>query len=100
MEVYDHNLYDPAPGRVPTRNGPLDARLGTVSKTELCETCGLDQKACNGHWGVIKLFYPCFHIGFLAFTIDILNQVCKVNMNNQVCKEFLLTPKDMLAHLT
>jgi DNA-directed RNA polymerase III subunit RPC1 len=79
FEVWDEDLYDFSSGTKTTaRNGPLDARLGATSKTELCETCGLDQKACNGHWGVIKLFYPCFHIGFLAFIIDILNKICKV----------------------
>jgi DNA-directed RNA polymerase beta' subunit len=79
VEIYDHNLYDPQPGRLPTANGPLDAHLGTVSKTELCVTCGLDQMHCNGHWGTIELYYPCFHIGFLAFTVEILNQICKVS---------------------
>jgi DNA-directed RNA polymerase III subunit RPC1 len=80
LEIWDHNLYNASTGigRTTTRNGPLDARLGTTSKTDLCETCGLDQKQCNGHWGVVKLHYPCFHIGFLAFTIDVLNQICKV----------------------
>ncbi|KAF2427221.1 beta and beta-prime subunits of DNA dependent RNA-polymerase [Tothia fuscella] len=93
VEIYDHNLYDAAPGRVATRNGPLDARLGAVNKTELCETCGLDQKHCNGHWGVIKLYYPCFHIGFLPFTVEILNKICKtcsrILLNEEQCRKLI-----------
>ena len=38
----------------------------------------MEQKSCNGHWGFIPLELPCFHIGFLGFTLEILNSVCKV----------------------
>ena len=77
IEVSDPRLYNYLPDRLPAVNGPLDKRLGNVSKSEDCQTCGLDQRSCNGHWGYVRLNAPCFHVGFLSFTIDILNQVCK-----------------------
>ena len=77
IQVTDKNLYDTSAQRQPQPNGPLDLRLGTTSKTDVCETCGRDQNGCNGHWGYIKLHAPCFHIGYLSFTLEVLNQVCK-----------------------
>lgn len=77
IEISDPRLYNYLPDRVPAVNGPLDKRLGNVSKAEDCQTCGLNQRYCNGHWGYVRLNAPCFHVGFLSFTIDILNQVCK-----------------------
>jgi DNA-directed RNA polymerase III subunit RPC1 len=100
LEIWDHNLYDLTNTRTTSRNGPLDVRLGTTSKTDLCETCGLDQKQCNGHWGVIKLHYPCFHIGFLDFTLDILNQVCKVIKSRRYSTRLFTNLSGLLTCLT
>lgn len=88
IEVSDPRLYNYLPDRIPAVNGPLDKRLGNACKTEECQTCGLYQRACNGHWGYIRLNAPCFHVGFLSFTIDILNQVCKT------CSRILLDEAD------
>ncbi|KAF2665315.1 DNA-directed RNA polymerase III [Microthyrium microscopicum] len=77
LEVSDRNLYDLDAERNPTKNGPLDRHLGTSSKTAICATCGHEQRSCNGHWGFVRLEAPCFHIGFLAFTVEVLNQICK-----------------------
>jgi DNA-directed RNA polymerase III subunit RPC1 len=77
LEVSDRNLYNLDPKRNPTEHGPLDRRLGTGTKTAFCGTCGELSKDCSGHWGFVRLEAPCFHIGFLHFTIEILNQVCK-----------------------
>jgi DNA-directed RNA polymerase III subunit RPC1 len=76
LEISDRNLYDLVPPG-PTRHGPLDKRLGP-QKGDFCEVCGQEQKSCNGHWGYIPLELPCFHIGFLGFTLEILNSICKV----------------------
>jgi DNA-directed RNA polymerase III subunit RPC1 len=77
IEVSDRNLYDLGPVREPSKNGPLDRRLGIGTKIGKCKTCDQEQRNCNGHWGYIRLEAPCFHIGFLDFTISILNQICK-----------------------
>jgi DNA-directed RNA polymerase III subunit RPC1 len=87
IEVSDRNLYNLDPARTPTAFGPLDRRLGTSSKTSTCSTCYSDQRSCNGHWGFVRLEAPCFHIGYLSFTIDILNQICKS------CSRILLSEK-------
>jgi DNA-directed RNA polymerase III subunit RPC1 len=99
LEIWDHNLYDLTNTRTTSRNGPLDVRLGTTSKTDLCETCGLDQKQCNGHWGVVKLHYPCFHIGFLDFTLDILNQICKVTTSSRCYIDCFAKNSGLLPYL-
>jgi DNA-directed RNA polymerase III subunit RPC1 len=88
LEISDRNLYNLDAQRNPTENGPLDRHLGTGNKTAICGTCGEYARACSGHWGFVRLEAPCFHIGFLAFTIDILNQVCKT-----CCR--ILLPEDI-----
>ncbi|KAF2726289.1 beta and beta-prime subunits of DNA dependent RNA-polymerase [Polychaeton citri CBS 116435] len=79
--VADRNLYDfgtlPGGKREITKNGPLDERLGTSRKDQRCATCGEDLKACNGHFGHIKLVLPAFHYGYLRKIIEALNSVCK-----------------------
>jgi DNA-directed RNA polymerase beta' subunit len=78
LEISNPNLYDLDVDRKTTRFGALDKRLGTTAKMEICETCGRDQKDCNGHWGFVKLAMPCLHVGYIPFTLNMLNAVCKV----------------------
>ncbi|KAF5838067.1 hypothetical protein DUNSADRAFT_3437 [Dunaliella salina] len=49
FHVYERNLYK-MPERVPYPNGVLDRRLGTTSKTAICDTCGLKLADCAGHF--------------------------------------------------
>ncbi|KAI4118724.1 MAG: hypothetical protein LQ345_001290 [Seirophora villosa] len=42
-----------------------------------CETCGETLLQCNGHFGVIKLVLPAFHIGYFKFTMTICQNICK-----------------------
>ena len=37
--------------RTPAPHGALDLRLGCSVKTGTCETCGLSQQHCIGHFG-------------------------------------------------
>lgn len=74
----DRNLYAPAKDRRPASNGPLDLRLGISSKTGLCETCGESLVQCNGHFGLVKLALPAFHVGYLRMVISVLQNICKV----------------------
>lgn len=93
LEICDRNLYNLDVSRTPTTNGPLDRRLGTSSKATQCETCFHDQKLCNGHWGYVRLEAACFHIGYLAYTIDVLNSICKT------CSRVLLSDKSRQNNL-
>ena len=78
LEVCDRNLYDLSRERSIKSNGPLDARMGISSKTGFCETCGETLQQCNGHFGHVKLALPAFHIGYFKMTINILQNICKV----------------------
>ncbi|PHH75185.1 hypothetical protein CDD82_4549 [Ophiocordyceps australis] len=77
LEVSDRLLYDIENNRAPYRHGPLDPRLGTSSKTGTCATCQDSLLNCNGHFGHVRLPLPVFHVGYLRFTITILQNICK-----------------------
>lgn len=47
-------------------------------KTGTCETCGLSQQHCIGHFGYVKLSLPVFHIGYFKNTLTICQCICKV----------------------
>ncbi|KAK7754702.1 DNA-directed RNA polymerase III subunit C1 (rpo31) [Diatrype stigma] len=85
IEVSDRSMYDIERGREPTQNGVLDKRLGISGKTAHCATCELRLADCTGHFGHVRLPLPAFHIGYLRFTITILQDICKD------CSRVLLT---------
>ncbi|KAI6092097.1 beta and beta-prime subunits of DNA dependent RNA-polymerase [Hypoxylon rubiginosum] len=93
IEISDRNMYDIDRGREPTSNGILDKRLGISSKTGTCSTCGLRLQDCVGHWGHVRLPLPAFHIGYIKFTITILQDICKD------CSRVLLIESDRRAYL-
>lgn len=87
LEVSDRNCYDlitVGQNRTITRHGPLDQRMGTSSKTGICDTCGEELISCNGHFGYIKLALPAFHVGYFRMIIDVLHNICKVRQLNLV----------------
>ncbi|KAJ3093173.1 hypothetical protein HK102_003581 [Quaeritorhiza haematococci] len=78
FELFERNLYDLSkPSRPPARYGVLDRRLGTADKRGICETCGEGLQECVGHFGVIRLALPVFHIGYYKLMITILQNICK-----------------------
>ncbi|KAI0855968.1 DNA-directed RNA polymerase III subunit RPC1 [Xylaria cubensis] len=77
LDVSDRSMYDIDKGREPTVNGVLDKRLGTSSKTGACATCNERLAGCIGHFGHVRLPLPAFHIGYIKFTITILQNICK-----------------------
>lgn len=93
LEVSDRTLYDVENNRKPIKHGPLDPRMGTSSKTGLCETCGEGLQNCNGHFGHCRLSLPCFHIGYLKLTQMILQNICKD------CARVLLTDVERRSFL-
>ena len=50
---------------------------GTSDKSARCETCGLGLSDCAGHFGVVTLEMPVFHVGFFKATVSILQRICK-----------------------
>ncbi|KAI4168021.1 MAG: hypothetical protein LQ343_006728 [Gyalolechia ehrenbergii] len=77
LEVCDREFFDLSQDRAPRVNGPLDPRMGISSKHGFCETCGEALQQCNGHFGVIKLVLPAFHIGYFKMTMAVLQSICK-----------------------
>ncbi|TPX48240.1 DNA-directed RNA polymerase [Synchytrium endobioticum] len=78
LRVASQNLYDISqPGRPVMKDGVLDKRLGCGSKGDLCETCGEQINECVGHFGVIMLNRPVFHIGYFKPLINVLQNICK-----------------------
>ncbi|KAJ3084695.1 hypothetical protein HDU99_007311 [Rhizoclosmatium hyalinum] len=78
IELHEPNLFDLSkPGRPPARFGVLDRRMGVADKVEKCETCGLGLQDCVGHFGVVRLALPVFHIGYFKLMITVLQNICK-----------------------
>lgn len=91
LEVSQRLLYDienPNNSRNPLAHGALDPRLGISSKTGKCATCNLPLQNCVGHFGHVRLSLPAFHIGYLRFTMTILQNICKQ------CGKVLLTEQE------
>ncbi|TGZ83978.1 beta and beta-prime subunits of DNA dependent RNA-polymerase [Ascodesmis nigricans] len=77
IEVATRELYEIDGGRAPKKNGALDSRMGTSSKSGKCETCGEGLQNCNGHFGHVKLALPAFHIGYFKAITTMLQNICK-----------------------
>ncbi|KAF8945157.1 hypothetical protein BGZ47_003153 [Haplosporangium gracile] len=92
FEVTQRDLYTLV-DRQPVKYGMLDLRLGTSDKMATCETCGLKQQDCIGHFAHIKLCLPVFHIGYFRAAIVILQNICKT------CSRVLLSEKDRRTYL-
>ncbi|KAK8138829.1 DNA-directed RNA polymerase III largest subunit [Apiospora sp. TS-2023a] len=93
LEVSDRTMYDLSRGREPTKNGVLDKRLGISSKIATCATCDLKLQDCPGHFGHVRLPLPAFHIGFIRFTMKVLQEICKD------CSRVLLAEPERRAYL-
>ncbi|KAF9109757.1 hypothetical protein BGX27_007243 [Mortierella sp. AM989] len=92
FEVTQRDLYT-VQDRQPVKYGMLDLRLGTSDKVSSCETCGLKQQDCIGHFAHIRLCLPVFHIGYFRAAIVILQNICKT------CSKVLLSEKDRRTYL-
>ncbi|KAJ3291090.1 hypothetical protein HK104_006337 [Borealophlyctis nickersoniae] len=78
LELHERDLYDVAqPNRPPAKFGVLDRRLGIADKVSKCETCGETLQDCVGHYGVIRLVLPVFHIGYFKLMTTVLQNICK-----------------------
>ena len=82
MEVNERTLYS-APGGVggsdrrPSEHGVLDSRLGVSDRKLQCATCGGKLTECAGHFGMVRLEMPVYHVGYFKNVLTILQCVCK-----------------------
>ena len=77
IELNNFRLYKPNNKQEAERYGPLDPKLGVYEKGKLCETCNKKTVDCPGHFGMIKLAVPIFHIGYFKYILNILQCICK-----------------------
>ena len=73
VEVTKYETYDK---NVPVVKGLFDLRMGTTDMGKKCNTCGLNNKGCPGHFGHIELARPVYHYHFIDMTVKILKCVC------------------------
>ncbi len=92
FQVTSRDLFT-MPQRSPAQHGVLDSRLGVSDKVSTCATCKLKLADCAGHFAYIKLALPCFHIGYIKHTLNLLQCICKT------CSRVLLGDTERMALL-
>ena len=73
VEITKHDTYDKD---IPIIKGLFDPRMGTTDMGRLCNTCGLSNKDCPGHFGHIELAKPMFSYQFIDIVSKVLKCVC------------------------
>ena len=56
--------------------GISDLRLGAINEGDVCKTCGLNNKKCDGHFGHIKLEEPMVNMAYYDTIVKILKCIC------------------------
>ena len=90
VEVTKHETYDKD---IPVVKGLFDIRMGTTDMGKVCNTCGLDNLKCPGHFGHIELAKPIFNYHFIDITMKVLKCVCfrcgklKINKNSNIISD-------------
>ena len=59
----------------------------------MCETCGDGLQECVGHYGIVRLVLPVFHIGYYKLIMNILQNICKS------CSKVLIDEKTKRQYL-
>ncbi|KAL9114603.1 MAG: hypothetical protein Q9227_001281 [Pyrenula ochraceoflavens] len=88
IEVSHRHIFDRENLSEICKHGPLDGRMGTSKRHIKCDTCHESMKACNGHFGYVKLVLPVFHAGYFKRVIAVLQSICKS------CSRILLPEED------
>jgi DNA-directed RNA polymerase II subunit RPB1 len=73
----------------PKIKGLTDPHLGPIEPFVQCESCGLEQEECWGHFGHIELVRPIYHPSFVSTILKILRCCC------HVCGRLLIYPGDI-----
>jgi len=90
VEITKHETYDKD---IPVVKGLFDIRMGTTDMGKVCNTCGLDNLECPGHFGHIELAKPVFNYHFIDITQKVLKCVCfrcgklKINKESNFIKD-------------
>ena len=90
VEVTKHETYDKD---IPVVKGLFDIRMGTTDMGKVCNTCGLDNLECPGHFGHIELARPVFNYHFIDITQKVLKCICfrcgklKINKESNIIKD-------------
>jgi len=90
VEITKHETYDKD---IPVVKGLFDSRMGTTDMGKSCNTCGLDNIGCPGHFGHIELAKPVYNYHFIDITMKILKCVCfrcgklKINKDSDLVQE-------------
>ena len=74
-QVRHGHLYDSSGQPVPF--GCNDVRMGVNVRGGLCGSCGEPHETCPGHFGVVNLHLPVFHVGYFRHTQQVVQAVCK-----------------------
>jgi len=61
---------------LPSPSGVVDHRMGSVDRRLACGTCKRSVHDCPGHFGVIQLGHPVYHVGYIDLVLKILKCVC------------------------
>jgi len=57
-------------------NTPYDERMGVIDNGHICQTCGMNNMDCQGHFGHIELPKPVYNPQFLVTVYKLLQCVC------------------------
>lgn len=68
-ETYDQLLH-------PNYYGLYDPALGPNDKDDRCDTCGMNNLKCPGHFGYIELPLPVYHPMFFKLMLQVLRGSC------------------------
>jgi len=84
VEITTHNTQE---GKI---GGLADSRMGVLENGKLCQSCGLNNHGCPGHFGHYKLARPVYYIQFYKMILKILRCVCvkcgKLLINKETAK--------------
>jgi len=73
VEITKHDTYDKD---VPVIKGLFDQRMGTTDMGKVCNTCGLKNTHCPGHFGHIELGRPVYYYHFVDIIMKLLKCIC------------------------
>lgn len=68
---------------------PYDRRMGVLESGYNCETCGQDNKSCQGHFGHINLPIPVYNLIYIDYILKILQCVCPLCARCRITLEHL-----------
>ena len=85
VELTEATIYQKG---IPSANGAMDHRMGTVDRRIKCGTCKKDVRRCGGHWARIVFAQPIYHVSFFDTLRKILHCVC-YNCSSLRCEQLV-----------